>query len=293
MTIDAAQTAHDLINAPMGCAFMLVARRHDLPPADLAKPAISFEVAAAARRALDPWTGSQSASIAEVLEHGPSLLNDTLRLLEQENCSWWSSTVLGSQQLWLDGESTPRESADRSDSRKAAFEMQRPFGRISTSTLIADTTHRLVLLAHRIGDWEPRYPVVQRLVMPSASGRYLELLTAEHWHQLALSTKGDGEADGDGPNIRVEPAWDEVARAWDAVHLTFLGYLSALYRRWSSAGGVTELRTWDCEQTLWLDETSTSVEIPLRQEPEDIGELYSLGLRVQRAWRTPLRRRRS
>jgi len=52
----------------------------------------------------------------------------------------------------------------------------------------------------------------------------------------------------------VEPAWDRVAADWDAVHLTWAGYLTTEGLVIELGDGkVAMLRGWNAERTLWLN----------------------------------------
>ncbi len=64
----------------------------------------------------------------------------------------------------------------------------------------------------------------------------------------------DGQrATRDGWQRFLTPDWDDVARHWDGVHLTWLGYLTADGTLSDlEPGDITMLRNWGSERTAWL-----------------------------------------
>lgn len=56
-----------------------------------------------------------------------------------------------------------------------------------------------------------------------------------------------------GSAVHVLPDWDGVAADFDGVHLSWAGFLTSEgYISDLSDGGVTMLRYWGSERTLWL-----------------------------------------
>jgi len=68
------------------------------------------------------------------------------------------------------------------------------------------------------------------------------------------------------------PDWVGVASAYDAVHLTVAGYLTAAGRALPVADGVrTVLAGWDPDQTYWLADVLEPAGDPVRWHRDDVG----------------------
>ena len=91
------------------------------------------------------------------------------------------------------------------------------------------------------------------------AARILEIYSAHDWHSLCVEypAQEDERRSGQVPDFsgdpkQLEPDWSKVAEDWDAVHLSFGGFLTATQVRVESEAGWTYHWAWDCECTLWL-----------------------------------------
>jgi hypothetical protein len=103
------------------------------------------------------------------------------------------------------------------------------------------------------------------------AGRALEIRTPHDWTSLCRRFPLEVTAsrrhvwfNTTGRDGRwVIPDWERVAKEWDAVHLTVLGYLSGAGRALPvSPGTATVIAGWDPDSTLWLTDVAREWEGP-------------------------------
>lgn len=149
---------------------------------------------------------------------------------------------------------------------------------VLTSTELHGRTGLHATLAHQAGDWEPTYPQLQLARLnPVEPARVYEVNSAEDWHDLTvrypapMSTETH-RGDAHGMTSGRSPVWSAAAQEWDAVHLTFTGFLTATYVLAGPTTNPTTLWTWDCEQTLWLRDPpgSWTQVAPLTERPNPV-----------------------
>ena len=87
----------------------------------------------------------------------------------------------------------------------------------------------------------------------SPDARIFEVDGPSAWHRLCTRYPAQGE------NGQLVPNWPEVAREWDAVHLTLGGLLASEQVRVEMSPGSSEHCGWDAEQTVWLRWCFTSL----------------------------------
>lgn len=252
------------------CAFFLLAERASLTIDEICRPDVALDLAACARRELDPWSSYASAARQEVLARAPTIANLARATLGDPRTRWWSEPVPLERQAWLcsSGDGVP-EIVTPTD-EPTAFETyaQRPRRWFVTATEFDGRSSLHAVLAYQVGDWDPAYPLRQLRFQAAASARVYEINSAEHWHTLAMRYRSPASLSGTDSNgaglvAGSPPAWAAVARDWDAVHLTFRGFLSATYVPSGPRTEATTLWTWNSEQTLWLrDVMTTRVERP-------------------------------
>ncbi|UER54425.1 hypothetical protein HJG43_07620 [Kineosporiaceae bacterium SCSIO 59966] len=101
-------------------------------------------------------------------------------------------------------------------------------------------------------------PSVDRVLLQAdPAARVLELHEPKHWRDLCLQfplRSAPGEPLPGG----LTPDWTAVATTWDAVHLSFFGFLASACVRVGDGLHHSMLWTWDGEQTLWLRQKFTS-----------------------------------
>ena len=155
-----------------------------------------------------------------------------------------------------------------------------------TSTAAGDE-----LAGQQASTWEVEAgPITRWRLAPAAGARAYEVTGVDDWaalasdHPLARPRRPNGS--WELPNVNqhaaevaelmavpgqraarttvrnvVEPDWDSVARAWDAVHLTWGGFLLAEGTVIDLGGGdVAMLRGWHSERTLWLTPVLSAAE---------------------------------
>ena len=170
------------------------------------------------------------------------------------------------RQIWVsvDGSLPERELLIVPSEPSDGWELyaQKTKGGLFTSTLIGDTSPMSAAICSGVGDFRPGFGTppygVWRMVIDDAA-RILEIHSAHDWHSLCVRypASGDERHPGATPDFsdtpgRLEADWSKVAADWDAVHLSFGGYLTADKVRVESETGWTYHWAWDCESTLWL-----------------------------------------
>lgn len=248
----------ELERSPLACALFVLAGQLGLTPDQVARPRTALELAAVARRALDPWTGYAPAARAEVRDRfGGGVRDLAAAVLADERTDWWDGS-LSQEQLFMASSSDGRLTVGAPESPTSPWSRyaQRPLRWTMTSTPVGSSSPLHAVLAAQVGDWEPRYPVVPTLVQVTDTARVHEIRTAEDWHRLCdrYPAPSDGRSDPEGLASDLAPDWATVAADWDAVHLTFAGLLRASYVSAGPAGSKTVLWTWDFEAALWLRE---------------------------------------
>ena len=253
-------STHELLQAPLGCAVILLAMDRRLEPHGLSDPIVAYSLAAGAREALDPYTGFQREAIAEVLRRAQRFASYVEEVLQCPELSWWSAPLDRLRQVWL-----------KFPTRAQCH--NRPT--VVTNTLVGGVTGQQIMLAHHIGESEADYPPPQARVHVSEDARVLEILTAKDWQELATTYRVQGARSGHdtasspaGATFE-EPAWLRVSDDFEGVRLTFMGLLCAWCVPVPSDIGTTMLRTWDSEQTRWLRPRFSNVYDlrPLRTDP--------------------------
>lgn len=247
----------ELERSPLASALFVLAGQLGLAPEEVARPRTALELAAVARRALDPWSGHAPGARAEVRDRFGGVRDLAAAVLADERTSWWDRS-LSPEQLFMASSSDGRLGVGVPESPTSPWSRyaQRPQRWTMTSTPVGSSSPLHAVLAAQVGDWEPRYPVVPTLVRVTDAARVHEIRTAEDWHRLCTRypALSDGRSDPEGLASDIAPDWATVAADWDVVHLTFAGLLRASYVPAGPAGSRTVLWTWDFEAALWLHE---------------------------------------
>ena len=229
-------------------------------------PQTSVWLCADASREVEVWNSDRNGILAYVGMESPKHREFLRDVMSQEDASWWFEPLDRDGQTWVsddgsppDEESliTPTEPPDRWE-RYA----QKTRGGLYTTTLIGDTSPMTAAICDGVGDFRPAFSkppyAVWKMTVDDAA-RILEIHSAHDWHRLCVEypASDDDRRPGQVPDFsgdpgRLEPDWAKVVAYWDAVHLSFGGYLSADQVRVESDDGWTYHWAWDCECTLWL-----------------------------------------
>lgn len=264
----------DVRMSPLACAFFLLAVRSGLTVDAVVQTRTAMELAAVARRHLDPWTGHAPEARKEVCDRVGEASSLAERVLGDERTAWWYEPG-PSPQLFLASSNDGRLSVQPPEVPPSAWSRyaQRPISWTVTTSPLDSYSGLHALLAAQVGDWEPAYPIVPRLVDVSPQARILQVDTAGDWHDVCWRYPAEvaDESQPEGLASRLAPAWAAVAEDWDGVRLSFAGLLAASYVPYGPTGRRTVLWTWDSEQTLWLRDVLTErTELPALTGPPEL-----------------------
>lgn len=203
---------------------------------------------------LSPYASDYQQRIDALLACGPSLKFAAEQLLDAPGTSNWFADLDRRQQVWIAPD-------DRPPTRAAFHPNLQPFGErvpkplraLWTSTCIGTCPSSWVPYL-RWGEEHrpPPYHPWQLEISPTA--RVYEIHGPEAWHSLCLAFPLYG------PDNRVMPNWEKVARTWDGIHLSVGGLLTTEQVCWSTPQGWTQLSRWNVESTVWLQWVFTQVE---------------------------------
>ena len=250
--LDVETRVAEMCAAPAGCAFLLVAEASGLTPAEVARPEVAIFVAAAGQREIQPWRGDHTELVTRALAAGPRLAGLARAILGQPAAAWMFAPLDRDHQLWVseDGQApnpaqlvTPSGKRDRWEAYA-----RKPRGALFTSTSIGSSSSALATVEEGSTDYGPDIapPITVYQFRAAADARVFEVSGPADWRRLCLLTPGINEDGG------LVPSWAEVAREWDAVHLSLGGFLTAEQVRVDGPEGWTEHGFWDFEQTVWL-----------------------------------------
>lgn len=225
-------------------------------------------------------------------QRGPRHADLAHALLEEPGTAWWfgplnrdqqvwfplqdlrQAGTIGSpgtpklerqQQVWAALESTPPEPARMGTPANppSAGERyaQQVMGAFLTSTLWEGTSSLLVAFDENLDDIGigmrglPFVPAWR--LKAEASARVFEVDGPLAWHDLCVRYPAERTSIRPDPDFsedegRLVPNWWAVSADWDAVHLTFGGWLAAEQVRVESSAGWTYHWGWQAEQAMWL-----------------------------------------
>lgn len=247
----------EMLDAPMGCAFLVLLSRSGLDPVVAVRPPAALDLAARARDLLDPWSGHQRETIAEIIGAARRLRTLCEEVVAQADTDWWSSALDRERQLWVAHCSDRRRRQVVTPSRPSGdgdAYAQRPAGWTFTVTDYNGRTSAHAALAHLVGDeGDTDFPIDAERMIVDDVARVCEVRSALDWHRLAVTCGGaDTKRGSAAPHGVLEPEWWRVAESWDGVHLTFRGFLTAVFVTTEDASGRSRLWAWEGERTLWM-----------------------------------------
>lgn len=292
--VDLTRAVDSVLGSPVGGAVFVAAAQQHLGVEDLADPTVVCTLAAVvATGDLRPWTGDLPALRRWVLvEAAPLRALVTAVVTDPRNAWWWAPLDRDTQlaltepgvELVVTEPVGPAASWEVYAQRRAA-------GGLETSTELpagAVPTIRSGLhaqLAAGGSDWHPEYPLRQTRLHVDPTARVYEVNSPGVWHRLARAYTDPAASSGSDRNLAdcagIEhgpgPTWSAAAADWDAVHLTFGGFLTSLYVPVTTGGITTTLWSWDSERTLWLRDVSTARDtLPELAGDPDPGRLTGL-----------------
>jgi hypothetical protein len=270
-----APAVEELLAAPLGCAFFLLAEREGLPVGELCRPPVAAALAAEVAIQLNPWTTYAPEGRAEVLGRAGEVRGLAADVLADPRSAWWWAP-LAPRQVYLDTVGDRPRPAPEPGSGWSAY-AQRPEWPLVTSTPYEGGSGLHEAVAAQVGDLDPTYPLAHAEVTVAAGARVYEVRGAADWRALARRhpvrrSADDVRQDPAGLASDVAPDWVSVGREWDGVHLSFGGLLGASLVPLGGPGERTTLWTWECEQTVWLrDAFASRVELPPLTGPPALG----------------------
>ena len=250
----------NMLNAPIGCEFMLSVEASGLAPGAVATPRYSMWLAAMSADLLTRWSGDHDVMVARALEHGERLEPLTRSLLAHPATSWWFDPPDLDHQVWIAHEgrlpNTPQWQRPASPPGMWERYAQKPASPQCTSTL--DGNHASLLVAYdgAVDDYIRSFPLhCWELAMPG-DVRVFEINGPGDWHELCVRYPVWGQEGGRDQDWLV-PDWGAVSEDWDGVHLSIGGLLTAEQVRYESREGWSMLDFWHAEQTFWLRSLDT------------------------------------
>jgi len=260
--------ARELLRSPGGCALLLRAAAADLTPAEIVEPVPGMHLVSGVIGEISPWNGDHERVVGTVLREGQRHRALAEALVREPGVERWWAPLDRNRQVWIEPEShidlarlDPFPTPDRPPTRHEVY-AQHPEVSVTTSTEVDGWTSQLADLVSGFGDWHMDYPARRARVRISRDARVFEVVGAEDWHRLVVEhgvrSQPDQTVHPDiddqpwGANDGLVPEWRSVAGAWDGVHLTLWGYLTATQVRVMSEAGWSELWSWEGEQTTWL-----------------------------------------
>ena len=90
-----------ILNAPLGCMFMLGVEASGLTPEAAAEPENCLRLAPMAVDSISPWTDGHAQAVAEALERGGRLKDLARSILEHPASSWWFQPPDLERQCWI------------------------------------------------------------------------------------------------------------------------------------------------------------------------------------------------
>ncbi len=294
--------AASLLRCPVGCAFLLTIERDQVPIEVAVTPPQAFSRAAAALDALNPWSADFERAVAAALSRGADLASLARAVVSHPQSRWWTAPIDPTRQMLVIDETTYPTSARaappypiweriqrifkrtsaRAASPKSAFcwedYAQRPREWRITSTLSDGHSCLDTVIPLGVGDWGMVETHRRFAAKIDASARVFEVSGPADWHALCASFPRINQHPNSPAGVgTLSPDWSHVATQWEGVHLTFMGLLTALFVRHSSAAGTTMLWSLDTEGTLWLPGDFLRAGAPLAPLDCDASEFRTSG----------------
>ena len=261
------EKAAAMMRSPLGRAFATIVGQSGMSARDLAVPETSVWLCVDASDDVEVWRGDRDeirAYLESEAENHEAFLQE---ILSQPSTSWWFEPMDRERQVWVsrDGKPPSKDSLVTPSEPPRPWERYalKPIGGMFTSTMIGDISPMAATIDFGVGDlrpWygKPPYAIWRMEVDPSAY--VFEIHGPDDWHTLCVNYPAEGNSGRHATNEpdfsrdpgKLVPDWSQVARDWDAVHLSFGGYLTSEQVRVESEHGWTYHWAWEHEATLWL-----------------------------------------
>jgi hypothetical protein len=248
--------ATQLLRAPLALAVLHLIEERAIPLGRAVDAPTALELSAVGLRALDATDPAAAARRAVLLARADALAPLAERVATHPGTRWWHAPLRRDRQRWFghgraEGPQVTPPAGPPSEEERHE---QTHRGGVWTSTDTGPITSWEVAALALDGARDDATPLGPGLRVDVASdARVREVDTAEAWHALCVehpaALAGARASDG---RAGLVPDWSRVASAWDGVHLTFHGLLTATDVRIDSDAGWTRLRGRTCEHTLWL-----------------------------------------
>ena len=266
-TADLDEKVSAMMRSPLGRAMATIAAGSGMSAREMAVPETSVWLCVEASDSIEVWRADRDEILA-FLELDASKHEAFLQeILSQPSASWWFEPLTRDRQVWVskDGKPPSEDSLVTPSEPPTRWERYalKPEGWLFTSTQIGDISPMAAAIDYGVGDLrvggeKPPYAVWRMEVDESA--RIFEIHGPNDWHRLCVEYPAEGNsgcAAGNEPDFSLDPGklvpnWSLVARDWDAVHLSFGGYLTSEQVRVESDKGWTYHWAWNHEKTLWL-----------------------------------------
>jgi len=280
----------EILNGPLGCAFLLTASESGLTQEAMADPRISLRVAARCVNLVERWASDHDAIVAEILELGQRQEPLARAILEHPGTAWWFGPPDLQRQVWisLDGAPPNTSTWEPPVNPPHSWETyaQKPLGRQMTSTLFGGHSSLLMAYEERSGDYSCGFPLACWMLQIAPEVRVFEIDGPEAWHDLCLRYPATCREDD-----RLVPNWGAASEDWDGVHMSFGGLLTCEQVRHESPAGWSKQEFWHAEQTFWLRSLATITRrLPDHEPSQRPDQLRFPRIEAGRGSGTPLRR---
>ena len=277
------ERASEMMVSPAGRAFAVIAAHSGLGVAELAAPNAAVWLGAEVSGETEVWSATRDETLAYLGREAHGHADILRRILALPAAAWWFEPLRRDSQTWVSHDGSPPSEGEfvAPTAPLTHWERyaQKSAGGIYTSTMYGDISPMLAAIGYGAGDLRPAFekpPYAVWRMDVDDSARIYEIDGAHAWHRLCVEYPAEGNVGGRAGNEpdfsrdprKLVPNWPAVAGDWDAVHLSFGGYLAAEQVRVESDAGWTYHWAWDCESTLWLRWKFTGCERMEDRSPE-------------------------
>lgn len=262
--VDPEEKAAAMMRSPLGRAAAIIAGESGMSARDLAVPEMSVWLCVYASDDVNVWSAIRD-EIRAFLESDAGNHEAFLsEILAQPSASWWFEPMDRESQVWVSRDENPpsKDSLVTPSEPPTRWERYalKPVDGLFTSTMVGDISPMAATIDFGVGDFRPWYedpPYAVWRMNVDASARIFEIHGSDDWHRLCVEYPAEGNSGRNEPDFsrdagRLVPDWSKVAREWDAVHLSFGGYMTSEQVRVESEHGWTYHWAWHHEATLWL-----------------------------------------
>ena len=265
--IDPEEKAAAMMRSPLGRAVATIAAGSGMSAWELAVPETSIWLCVEASDDIEVWNAVRDEIRTFLEREAPKHEGFLHEILAQPSVSWWFEPMDRERQVWVSRDGSPPSADSLVTPSEPPTRWERyalkPTRWLFTSTQIGDISPMAAAIDFGVGDLrmgneKPPYAVWRMNVDESA--RIFEIHSPSDWHRLCVEYPAEGNSGrhaGNEPDFsrdagKLVPDWSKVAHDWDAVHLSFGGYLTSEQVRMETEHGWTYHWAWDHEGTLWL-----------------------------------------